>query len=295
MTLRRLEQADLDPATDPPPTADRTGLRRRLGRWGRRGLSLIERPVGSRPAWYGEALVILWLTWLYDAINSLPAMREKAAMAHAAAVLHLERILHIDPELAMNHWLYHHPLLGLLAGDFYDNMQFVVTFGVVAWLWWRHPREYRPLRNTIVIVNLIGFAVFWLWPMAPPRLLPAAHEYDIVAITHAFGGWQSGVLAKAANQFASMPSLHMAWATWSAYSVWYVFRRHRAANLVWLYPVLTLLDVLATANHFVLDCAAGVATTAVAAVAGFALHRAATRWKLRRQADDPDRQLVGVS
>lgn len=240
-----------------------------------------------RPRWYLEALVIVWLAWIYDAITNLPAEREHEAIAHGYAVLHLEQWLHLDPELALNHWLYHHPLLGLLAGDYYDNVHFIVTFGVVGWLWWRHPREYRPLRVGLVLVNVIGFVVYWLWPMAPLRLLPGAGAYDIVAITHAYGGWHQGILAHAANQFASMPSLHLAWAVWSAYSVWYVFRRHRWAVLVWIYPVVTLLDVLATANHFVLDCAAGVATVAAATAAGFVVVRRWDGWRQRRAGPVP--------
>jgi len=235
-----------------------------------------------RPRWYLEVLVIVWLAWAYDAITNLATMRRTAAMAHARGALHFEQQLHLDPELALNHWLYHHPLLGLLAGDYYDNAHFVVTFAVIGWLWWRHPREYRPLRTGLVLINVVGFAVYWLYPMAPLRLLPGAGAYDIVAITHAYGGWHQGVLAHAANQFASMPSLHLAWAVWSAYAVWFVFRHHRLAFLVWFYPVLTLWDVLATANHLLVDCAAGVATMVAATAVGFAVTARWDRWRLGR-------------
>jgi hypothetical protein len=140
-----------------------------------------------RPRWWLELLVIVWLAWVYDLISNLPARRERAATAHARSVLHLEARLHLDPERALDTWLHGHPLLGLLAGDYYDNLHFIVTFAVIGWLWWRHPREYRPLRTTLVLINVIGFFVYWRYPMAPPRLLPGAHFYDIVALTHAIG------------------------------------------------------------------------------------------------------------
>jgi PAP2 superfamily len=232
-----------------------------------------------RPRIWLEALVIVWLAWAYDAITNLPAVRERAAMAHGLAILRLERHLHVDPERAMDNWLHGHPLLGVLAGDYYDNLHFIVTFAVLGWLWWRHPTEYRPLRTTLVLVNVIGFVVFWLYPVAPPRLLPGQHIYDVVAITHALGGWHSGTLAKAANQFASMPSLHLGWASWSAFAVWIVVRRHRWAWLVWLYPVLTTVVVLSTGNHFLLDCVAGVATTGVSILVGYPLQH----WLDRRR------------
>jgi hypothetical protein len=221
--------------------------------------------------------VLVWLLWAYDAITNLPAEREHEALRHGFAVLHLEQRLHLDPERALNRWLDHHHLLGLLAGDYYDNLHFIVTLGVVGWLWWRHPRQYRPLRTTLVLINVVGFVVYWVYPMAPPRLLPGQHFADIVALTHAIGGWHSGALSKAANQFAAMPSLHLAWASWSALAVWTILRGRRWAWTVWLYPAFTVVVVMATGNHFLSDCVAGVATTAVCALVAYRLHRAAAR------------------
>jgi hypothetical protein len=227
----------------------------------------------QRTRWWPEVLVLVWLLWVYDAITNLAGLRQRRALDHGAAILRLEERLHLDPERTLNHWLDHHHLLGLLAGDYYDNLHFLVTLGIVGWLWWRHPRQYRPLRTALVLVNVIGFAVYWLYPVAPPRLLPGQHFYDIVALTHALGGWHSGALSKAANQFAAMPSLHLAWASWSALAVWIVMRRHRWAPLVWIYPAFTVVIVTSTGNHFLTDCVAGVATTAVACLVAFSVDR----------------------
>jgi membrane-associated phospholipid phosphatase len=91
------------------------------------------------------------------------------------------------------------------------------------------------------------------------------HRYvDVVAATHAFGSWHSGTLATAANQLAAMPSLHMAWAVWSSLAFWRLFRGHRWAGLVWIYPAVTALAVMATGNHYLLDIVAGIATAALA-------------------------------
>src|SRR5580658_4823662 len=108
-----------------------------------------------------EALVIAWLCWVYDAINNLAPVRLHAALAHGWGVLHLERSLGLDPELTLNRWLTRHHTLG--------------------WLWYRRADIYRPLRNTLVMINVIGFAVFWLYPTAPPRLLPGSGFNDVVA------------------------------------------------------------------------------------------------------------------
>jgi len=212
-----------------------------------------------------EALAIVWLCWLYDAINNLPHLRRGLALAHATALLTLERTLHLNPELFLNTWLVAHRAIALAASDYYDLAHFGVTLALVGWLWWRHPSIYRPLRNTLVFINVIGLAVFWCYPLAPPRMLSGAGFVDMVAVSHAFGSWHSGALASQANQYAAMPSLHVAWAAWCALAIWRI-SKHRVWSIAGLaYVALTSLVVLATANHFLLDVVAGLLTTAAAA------------------------------
>jgi hypothetical protein len=243
-----------------------------------------------------EALVIAWLCWVYDAINNLAPVRLHAALAHGWGVLHLERSLGLDPELALNRWLTHHHTLGLLLSDYYDNAHFIVTLGLLGWLWYRRADIYRPLRNTLVMINVIGLAVFWLYPTAPPRLLPGSGFNDVVASTHAFGGWHTGSLAAVANQYAALPSLHMAWAVWCSLVMWSMSTKNEGLGsaafgrlrhprgrswvrgLAIVYPCITCLAVLATGNHYLFDVLAGVATTALAVVLVRALEAA---WRSR--------------
>jgi PAP2 superfamily len=225
----------------------------------------VSSPVQARRArWWTEVLVIVWLCWVYDAIANLAPMRQAAAYAHATSLLHVEKALHIDPEAGLDHWLARHHTMALLVSNYYDNAHFVVTLGLVGWLWWSYPLLYRPLRTGLVLTNVIGMAVFWLYPLAPPRLLDPGVYTDVVASTHAFGSWHSGTLATAANQLAAMPSLHMAWAGWSALALWRIFAGRRFRWLVWLYPAITSVAVLSTGNHYVLDVLAGLATFVVA-------------------------------
>ena len=142
-----------------------------------------------------ELLAIGWLLFLYDAVNNLAPLRMSVALGNARGILHVERVLHIDPELSLDRWLASHHTLGLILADYYDNAHFVVTLGVLGWLWWRRADLYRPLRNTLVLVNVLGFVVFWLFPVAPPRMLDGFA--DVVASTHAFGSWHTGALASA--------------------------------------------------------------------------------------------------
>ncbi len=222
---------------------------------------------GRRPRWWPEVLVIVWLCWVYDAVADLAPLRRHAAYAHAGSILHLEQLGHLDPEATLNQWLAGHHTVAVWVSNYYDNAHFVVTLGVVGWLWWRHPTMYRPLRTSLVLTNVIALAVFWLYPTAPPRLFDPQRYVDVVAATHAFGSWHSGTLATAANQLAAMPSLHIAWAAWSALALWRIFGgRHRWALLLWIYPAITAAAVMATGNHWLADVVAGLATLVLATV-----------------------------
>jgi hypothetical protein len=207
-----------------------------------------------------EVLVIVWLCWLYDEISNLSPLRLHTALAHGATLLQIERVWHLNPELTLNTWAAAHRSIALPMANFYDSAHFVVTLGVVAVLWWRHPGLYRSLRNSLVLINVIGFVVFWAYPLAPPRMLPAAGFVDVVAVTHAWGSWQTNAVASQANELAAMPSLHMAWACWTAVALWQMLRGRRWRIVVLVYPLVTALVVMATANHFLLDVIAGMAT-----------------------------------
>jgi PAP2 superfamily len=222
-------------------------------------------PVARAPArtrWWIELLVIGWLLFLYDAITNLAPLRLEVALGNARGILHAEQALHIDPELGLDRWLAGHHTLASILANYYDNAHFVVTLGLLGYLWWSRADIYRPLRNVLVLVNVMGFVVFWLLPVAPPRMLDGFT--DVVASTHAFGSWHTGALASQANQLAAMPSLHMAWAGWCALALWRISGRRWVRALALAYPCLTALAVLATGNHFVLDILGGLLVLAFA-------------------------------
>jgi hypothetical protein len=216
----------------------------------------------ARTRWWVELLVIGWLLFVYDAINNFAPLRLATALGNGRGILHVERVLHIDPELALDRWLASHHTLAAILANYYDNAHFVVTLGLLGYLWFSRADLYRPLRNSLVLVNVIGFIVFWLFPVAPPRMLDGFT--DVVASTHAFGSWHTGPLASQANQLAAMPSLHMAWAAWCGLALWRIGARRWVRALALLYPCMTALAVLATGNHFVLDIVGGLLALALA-------------------------------
>ena len=60
-----------------------------------------------------------------------------------------------------------------------------------------------------------------------------------------------------ADQFGAFPSLHLAWAVWTAV-VAHRLVRSKALRRLWLcYPLITATVVVATGNHYLLDVLAG--------------------------------------
>jgi len=234
---------------------------------------LLTRADGRAPVWL-ETLVVIWLLWLYDTINNLAPLRRLAALHNAASVLAIERSLNLAPELALDRWVAAHATLGLVVSYYYVFAHFFVTFGLLGWLWWHKPKLYRPLRTQLVLINVIGLAIFWCFPVAPPRMLASDGFTDIIAATHAVGDFHTGGLATVANQYAAMPSLHIAWATWCSLVVWRVSSNRIARTIAIVYPFVTAFVVLSTGNHFLVDVLAGAATTAAAV----AIELAAGRW-----------------
>jgi membrane-associated phospholipid phosphatase len=114
-------------------------------------------------------------------------------------------------------------------------------------------------------------------------MLPGLGYVDVVAASHAVISWHSGALVHDADQFAAMPSLHIAWAIWSSLAAWRLFRSRIARAVALCYPLVTAFTVLATGNHYVLDVLAGAATMLTAGGLELALDRARQRLQLGRR------------
>jgi hypothetical protein len=225
------------------------------------------RPAIKRSPVLIELAVIAFLGWIYDWLQDLAPVRLGLALRNARAILSFEERLHISPEKYLDHWLTNHYLLAYISSDFYDNAIFAVTAVLAAWTWARRPDLYRPLRNDLVLANLIGFAVFWKFPVAPPRMLPGF--VDVVEKVGGLGSWHNALISHA-DQLAAMPSMHIAWAVWCSLVLWRLAAKSRwrwaALALGIAYPLATALAVLATGNHYLMDVLAGAAATAVSVV-----------------------------
>ena len=207
-----------------------------------------------RPRIIGELLVVLLLLHAYDMVRSHAEIREVAALRHGRQLLDVERWLHINVELSANLWTTQQTMLSLLASYWYQFAHLTVTIGMLVWCWWRRAASYRRARNALVLTNVFGLTIFLLYPAAPPRFLPGFGFVDAVADA-GFGASHGGPVT--ADQFGAFPSLHLAWAVWTAV-VGYRLVRSPVLRRLWLcYPAITALAVVVTGNHYLLDILAG--------------------------------------
>ncbi|MBK1788200.1 phosphatase PAP2 family protein [Prauserella sp. ASG 168] len=211
-----------------------------------------------RARWWLELLFGLGLFGVYLIIKFLPLPANFArALANGEAILALERLLGLDFELPANRWLAEQGWLMVVANYEYAFTYIVTTLVLLVWVFARRPEHYSWVRNSFLLLNLVALAVFWLYPVAPPRMLPDAGFVDTVRVGQTWGSWGSPMVDNA-NQLAAMPSLHIAWALW----VSVVLARISGGLLVQVvsavHVLVTFVVIVATGNHYWLDAVGGV-------------------------------------
>jgi PAP2 superfamily len=192
-------------------------------------------------------------------------------------VIDLERRIGSLWELSLQGFLSSSETLIQLTSWTYWLSQFAVLGLALLFVYLRRTESFLRFRNTVLLANLIGLVGYALLPTAPPRMFPDVGFVDTLAV---FGGLDhgSGVVEFAANPYAAMPSLHAADALIVGVTMAFVVRG-RIGKLLWLaWPAWVWFAVIATANHFWLDIAAGIL---VAAVAGVVVYRRPLRARLR--------------
>jgi hypothetical protein len=210
------------------------------------------------PQWWQEIILIGFCYWVYSRVRNLVPEHESVAMRHGRAVQHLQDALDLNFELSVNRFVADHEPVAQVMNYYYATLHFVVPIGCLIWLFRMHPRIYRGARTILFATSLIALAGFYLYPLAPPRLLPQYGYVDTLLKFHTWGSLADPKVAEHSNQFAAMPSLHIGWALWSGIVIYLCARRPWVRWLGVAYPICTLLVIVGTANHFVIDAIAGL-------------------------------------
>lgn len=204
-------------------------------------------------------LLLLGALWsMYAVIRNLTGETQPVAISNASSLLEIESRVGIDIERAVQaaiDWPQ-----ALMAANTYYLLHFPLTLTVLCITFNRSRSNVFPIvRNSLIGCTAVALAIHLLIPMAPPRMLPGFVDAgaDFGPNPYAIAGSES------ANQFAAMPSMHVAWAILAGYAIWHLSPRRTVRAMAALHPIITTFVVLVTGHHFVADAAIGAAIALV--------------------------------
>ncbi len=213
-----------------------------------------------------ELLLVTALYVAYTGSRLLASDKFDAAAGRAADLLSFESVLDLDWERSLNGLFTEHDWLGLFGSYWYATAHYVVTLGVLVWLFTRHREVYRRARNALALATFIALGFYLAMPTAPPRM---AGLTDVLSL-HSDAGWWGGdasaprAFANTTNELAAFPSMHAGWALWVALAVAAVTSSWWLRALGVGYAAMTAVVVVGTANHWVIDVVVGWAIVALA-------------------------------
>jgi hypothetical protein len=223
----------------------------------------------------------------YQVVRGFADGKAELAFANGERVIDLERSLGTFFEPGFQDAILNHQWLIDVANWAYFNTHFVITVGFLAWLYLFRNEHFYFVRNMFMgamVLALIGYAAF---PTAPPRMFP---EYGFTDTIATFTGIEQDQNTKASflvNAYAAVPSMHIGFSLMIAVSAMALTQNPFGRALWSLYPLLVFFVIVATANHYWFDAAAGAAVACLAALTAHQLARLRpTAWAWRTAPDE---------
>ncbi len=240
--------------------------------------------LSSVAAFTQETALVLGLFALWQYAGSFSVMGPGGAIGRARWIWRFERTVHLPSEEAVQHFFLPHPLVVQFFNLYYDALHFPVLIACMVWLFVRHRQSYRRWRTTLVAFTGTCL-VLQLIPVAPPRMLPGTRLVDTAVLYHQ--SVYSTVAGFDPDQLSAMPSVHVGWAVLVAIAI-ITTARSKWRWLALLYPAMTTLAVVVTANHFWLD---GIVAAAILGIV-LALQVMIRRWLTSRAAPAAEASTV---
>ncbi len=166
------------------------------------------------------------------------------------------------------YWLQHHQTsLDALSGIFY-LCWVPVPLVFAGYLFFKKRMAFLHFALSFLLVNLIGFVIYYVYPAAPPWYV---QQHGFVFLPHTQGNTAGlerfdtffntntfhSLYAKSSNVFAAMPSLH---ASYPLIVLFYGIK-NKLGRINILFAVIMLgiwFSAVYTSHHYVLDVLAGI-------------------------------------
>ena len=273
-------------ATNPPKTGAPTGAATtepvlpRSRRW--------------RYGWVAEAVGLIVLYRLYDVGRERAIGTTEEAFEHARDIVAAERFLGIYWERPIQEAFLNVDWFIALCNIYYGTIHFVLPVVTLVWLYRKAPARYVRWRNTLVLMWAIAIFTFYVYPLMPPRLMPARYGFVDTAAEYFNFGPQFEVefgadgqpteraLAQYGNPFAAMPSFHVGWSTWCLLALWPLVRRRWVRALLIVYLLTVIFCITVTANHWLLDAPGGWIVLGLGYLGAVGIDKAGAALRTRR-------------
>lgn len=236
-------------------------MRRLVGIWDRTGKAGLH-----------EAALVVVAFLIYFLVRGAVIDRADLAFENARRLIDIERSAGLYREATLQSWVIDHYWLvrALNIVYFWGHMPLIIV--AAAWLWIGHRSQYVITRNAFLISGAIGVVVYWLVPLAPPRLLPETGLVDTLAL-YDQASYNAQETRAFVNPYAALPSLHFGWAMLLGGVVAWVAPRREFVVFGIAWPVAMLASIVMTGNHFIADAIAG----ALVCLVGLAIAQYADR------------------
>ena len=166
-----------------------------------------------------------------------------------------------------------HQILGITLGwtqsqwlfnTMYTLGHVFITLLFALWMFFWRPALFPFVRNIFIGANALALVGYEAYPMAPPRLTTGliydGHHFRFVDTLYQVLGANGKILGSQVgyNEFAAMPSVHMAWALIVGITLFWTLRHPLTRALALCYPAFMLATVVVTGNHYIADAIGAV-------------------------------------
>lgn len=219
-----------------------------------------------------ELVAVAVAALVYYLVRGAVSDRAEEAFQRARDILELEQRFWLDWETTIQESILGSNALTDFANGayFWGHMPLLIVLAI--WLWRSHRTIWRTFRNALLISAAVGMVCYFLFPTAPPRLMPELGYIDTLAL-RAAPSYQAQEVGLFVNPYAALPSLHVGWALLAGLAVWQTSRHPLMRAFAVAIPLSQSWSVVATANHWTLDAFAGIAVCAIAWLVVVLSHR----------------------
>jgi hypothetical protein len=197
-----------------------------------------------------EFALVAALYAVWRLARMLPLATASGAMERGRDIDRIQQALHLPTELSLQQFVLRHDWLGDPTTYYYATLHVPALIAFLIWMFVRHRDQYPHWRNGLALVTAACLFIRFV-RVAPPRFFPDLGYEDL---THHYGisVYGSDVTTGVSDQFAAMPSIHVAWAAVVSFGI-VAASTSRWRWVFLLHVVLTTLVVAATANHWWMD------------------------------------------